>query len=250
VHRAGRRRTLWSLLRHPGMLTAEWVRGARLPYMPPLRGFLLANVISFLWASAAHNNTFTTTLATHLNATRHRAVAQRLMRERLAETIDVHRAKLGVAHIGAAQRDSIVADYARRFDQTSETQARPLLIALVPLFTIFVTAVSRWRRAHVLPDVVFATHATAWLLRCVWRRPGRCDAHSRLPRSRLRRRALLVPCAAVLHDVLFDTLNRCAEWVIRPIHVARPIPTLASDLRGEMRSCVLHTSGSRSRSSR
>jgi hypothetical protein len=67
------------------MLTAEWVRGARLPYMPPLRVFLLANVLFFLWGSAAHNNTFTTTLATHLNATRHRAVAQRLVRERLAE---------------------------------------------------------------------------------------------------------------------------------------------------------------------
>src|SRR5919107_6149533 len=44
-------RTLASLVRRPGELTSAYMRGVRLPFVPPLRLFLLVNLAYFLYAS-------------------------------------------------------------------------------------------------------------------------------------------------------------------------------------------------------
>lgn len=48
-------RTLAALLFRPGFLTAEFIRGRRARYLPPVRLYLVLSVVFFLWLDAAHN---------------------------------------------------------------------------------------------------------------------------------------------------------------------------------------------------
>ena len=44
-------RTVWLLVRHPGMLALEYLSGRRATYLPPLRLYLVASVVFFLIAA-------------------------------------------------------------------------------------------------------------------------------------------------------------------------------------------------------
>jgi hypothetical protein len=53
---------------------------------------------------------------------------------------------------------------APRFDRTSTTQAKSLVIVMVPVFALLVAPLEWRRRTHVVQDVVFALHAMAVML--------------------------------------------------------------------------------------
>src|SRR6185503_13383281 len=58
-------RTLKLLLLRPGELTAQFMRGARLPYLSPLQLFLALNLLFFVWSSAERFSILDTPLSVH-----------------------------------------------------------------------------------------------------------------------------------------------------------------------------------------
>jgi hypothetical protein len=139
--------TLSAFLRHPGQLTTDYLRGRRKPYIPPLQLFLLANLVFFLLHPIIGSNTLTTSLNTHLHYTWHQRLAQAMVAPRLEK------------------RALSVEAYGAIFDAASVTQARSLVILVVPVFSLAVMALYWRRRRTFLDHLVFATHFGAfWLL--------------------------------------------------------------------------------------
>lgn len=136
-------RSLVTLFRRPGALTVVHVRGERVRWVGPLRLFLLVNVVYFFLTTF---DTYSTPLRTHVARTEHRAVATRLVERRLAE------------------RRVTFAEYARTFDRATHTQARTLVIAMVPGFALAVGLVGWRRRRGWIHHAVFALHAMSAVL--------------------------------------------------------------------------------------
>jgi hypothetical protein len=139
--------TLRTLFSFPGRLTADYFRGKRKPYMAPLQLFLLANLIYFLLHPLIGSNTLTTGLNAHLHYSWHQGLARAMTAPRLAA------------------RAITVEAYATIFDAAAITQAKSLVILVVPIFSLAV-AVFYWRhrRSYVF-HLIFATHICAyWLL--------------------------------------------------------------------------------------
>lgn len=140
--------TLRTLLTRPGQLTADYLRGRRNPYLPPLQLFLIANLIFFLLHPLIGGyNTLTTDLDTHLHYMWHSAIARSLVEPRLATR--------------ALSADA----YATTFNPAAVTQAKTLVILLVPIFSLAVMALYWRHRRHCTAHIVFALHVCAfWLL--------------------------------------------------------------------------------------
>ena len=139
--------TLRYLLLRPGRLTADHLRGRRKPYIPPLELFLIANLVFFLLHPLIGSNTLTTSLNTQLHYTWHQGIAQALVTPRLAA------------------RALTAEAYAEIFDPAAVTQAKSLVILVVPFFTLAVMALYWRQRRHYAIHLVFSLHFCAfWLL--------------------------------------------------------------------------------------
>jgi hypothetical protein len=139
--------TLRTLLLHPGRISADYLRGKRKPYIPPLQLFLIGNLIFFLLHPLIGSNTLTTDLNTQLHYTWHGSVAQALVEPRLAA------------------RSLTVEAYAAVFDPAAVTQAKTLVILVVPMFSLAVMALYWRRRPKYVAHLVFSLHfCTFWLL--------------------------------------------------------------------------------------
>jgi hypothetical protein len=139
--------TLRFLLIRPGQLTADYLRGRRKPYIPPLELFLISNLIFFLLHPFIGSNTLTTDLNTQLHYTWHKAIAQTLVTPRLAT------------------RAISAEAYAAIFDPAAVTQAKSLVILVVPIFSLAVMALYWRRRRHYTAHLIFSLHFCAfWLL--------------------------------------------------------------------------------------
>lgn len=139
--------TLRCLLASPGRLTADYGRGRRKPYIPPLELFLIANLVFFLLHPWIGSNTLTTDLNTQLHYSWHHAIAQSLVDSRLAA------------------RHLTVDAYGVKFDAAAVTQAKSLVILVVPIFSLAVAALDWRQRRHYSIHGVFALHFGAfWLL--------------------------------------------------------------------------------------
>ncbi|MFI5337080.1 MAG: DUF3667 domain-containing protein [Opitutales bacterium] len=139
--------TLRYLLLRPGRLTADYVRGRRKPYIPPLELFLIGNLIFFLLHPLIGSNTLTTDLNTHLHYTWHQTIARSLVTPRLAV------------------RGMTADAYAAVFNPASVTQAKSLVILVVPIFALAVMALYGRQQRHYVVHLVFSLHfCTLWLL--------------------------------------------------------------------------------------
>jgi hypothetical protein len=138
-------RTLKTLLRKPGELTASFMRGVRVPYLPPLQCFLLFNLAFFLWSSAAHMRVLDTTLAIHMHDMSYSDMATRYVNARLARTHEP------------------LATFALRFDAVGSAQARSLVLVMVPLFTLVVALVTIRKRRPAVQHLVFGLHTYSFL---------------------------------------------------------------------------------------
>ena len=139
-------RTFWTLLRHPGALTAAYVRGERRRYLTPLGVFFSVNALFFVFATAHGFTGFTAPLNSHLHDFAHQALAQRLVGARLA------------------QRHTTLAAYATAFDAVAAGQSRTLLLALVPVFAACAAIATVPHRRPALQHVTFALHAVSVVL--------------------------------------------------------------------------------------
>src|SRR4051812_33223225 len=135
------------LLAAPGRLTADYLRGKRKPFIPPLQLFLLANLVFFLLHPVIGSNTLTTDLNTQLHYTWHHATVESFVAPRLA------------------LRGLTVEAYAAIFDPAAITLAKSLLILVVPVFSLAVMAFYWRQRRNLAAHLTFSLHFSAfWLL--------------------------------------------------------------------------------------
>lgn len=133
-------RTAKLLIAKPGALTAEYLRGARKPYVRPVRLFLLVNLVFFLVGDRTGFMPWTLELATK------RAAFAERVEERVRAT--------GVER----------AVFEQRFNQVASQQKRTVLLFLIPAFA-GVLALLYWRRHRsYVVHFVFATHFFAFVL--------------------------------------------------------------------------------------
>ena len=139
--------TLRSLLARPGRLTADYLRGRRKPYIPPLQIFLICNLIFFLLHPFIGSNTLTTDLNTQLHYTWHHALVEPLVAPRLAA------------------RAVTLEAYTVEFNSAAVTLAKTLVILVVPIFSLAVIALYGRQQRHYSAQLVFSLHFVAfWLL--------------------------------------------------------------------------------------
>lgn len=142
-------RSFRSLLLRPGHLTAEYVRGRHAPYLQPLQLFLLCNLFYFLVQPLTGVNTLTTPLSVHMAQLPYSPFAAELVRRQIAE------------------RGTSLAEYRVLFDATISSQAKTLVVLMVPLLAIALHAIFWRRRRYLVEHLVFATHFYAFFLLAV-----------------------------------------------------------------------------------
>lgn len=138
-------RTVRVLVKRPGELTAAFMRGARVPYLPPIQCFLIFNVALFFWSSAARVPILDTPLSAHLRGTPYSALATRLVNERIARTHEP------------------IGEFSARFDTASAAQARSFVAVMVPALALLVGLVAFRQRRPFVQHLVFSLHAFSFL---------------------------------------------------------------------------------------
>lgn len=137
-------RSFRALLLEPGRLTAEYLRGRRQPYLPPLQVFLLANLLFFgVLTTVGGFNTFTTMLRYQRDMPYGSVVR---------ELVDRHGAP------GTAE----AMVYERRFNEATPRYANSLVILIVPMFALVFKLLDR--RHYYVHHLIFALHFVAYLL--------------------------------------------------------------------------------------
>ena len=133
-------RSFYALLCRPGLLTAEYLTGRRKRYLKPLQVFVLCNVIFFFAQPLTGFNTLTTPLRVHLTALPHSRAVRDMVRE-------------------AVERKGVTLEqYRASFDATIQSQARTLVILMVPLLACALLPLYWRRRRYFVEHLVFATH--------------------------------------------------------------------------------------------
>lgn len=135
-------RTLITLFRRPGQLTRDYLIGRRLPYISPLRLYLLISVLFFF--IVPHTGLFRYRLAGYewlpvIGDAPQRMVAQEL--ERTGESYQ---------------------SYERRFNRELAAQRKTMMVFLVPMLALGMMPL--FRRRHYGEHLVFSTHYFAALL--------------------------------------------------------------------------------------
>jgi len=138
-------RSFWLLLRRPGLLTAEWARGRRTPYIAPLQLFLIANLVFFVVLSTLGGfSTFTTRLEYHGTQAGYGPIAARMIAERVTP---------GTPEAVA---------FAQEFDETTPRYANSMVIVMVPLLALVFKLLAR--RRPFVHHLTFAFHFMTFLL--------------------------------------------------------------------------------------
>lgn len=165
-------KSLRLLLLRPGFLSAEYARGARVPYMRPVQLFLVANLAFFLWSFVP---IFSTPLQIHIwsQGFPHRAVAEAWVRDAVAPEMDAaeFREILGAWWTGNAEAETLpvmtveaLRDLGARFNARAELQGRTLVVLMIPMFALWPGLLNFRRRPHAIEHLVFATHFMSFLL--------------------------------------------------------------------------------------
>lgn len=140
-------RTTKLLLLRPGQLTVEFMRGVRLRYMPPLQAFLLVNLVFFVWSAAAHFKVLDTSYRQHMQLSYRDGAHEVVMRR-----------------LGRTHEDSTA--FIQRFDAVGETQARSLVIVMIPAFALFAWLLTVEKKEYAVQHLVFSLHLYAFAL--IW----------------------------------------------------------------------------------
>ncbi|MGI8510595.1 MAG: DUF3667 domain-containing protein [Gemmatimonadaceae bacterium] len=141
-------RTIRALTTCPGELTNAYMTGHRKRYVGPLQLFLILNLIFFLIGSLGFEiNPFTTPLQiqTHASNFPYAEWAKQLVDQRLV-----------------TRRITLEA-YTAVFDHATATQAKSLVIVMVPVFAVWVGLVTLPRRRAFVQHLVFSLHTFTML---------------------------------------------------------------------------------------
>lgn len=131
-------RTLHALVRHPGLLTAEYFAGRKSRYMRPMALFIALNVAFFV--IQPHTGLFNWRYDTYTRIPAREA------------RMEATRASLGLSR----------ERFRERFDASLNAKKRSMLLVEIPLFALAVAAVHVRRRRPLAQHVVFSIHAYAF----------------------------------------------------------------------------------------
>lgn len=139
-------RSLKFLVVRPGYLTNEYMKGRRKPYLQPVQLFLVANLVFFLIQAFSVLSPLTTQLSVHMNDMPYSDRAKKIVGREITS------------------RHLTLEDYEARFDAKEETEAKTLVIVMVPCFAIAVALLFARRAAALIQHLIFAFHFYAFLL--------------------------------------------------------------------------------------
>ncbi len=138
-------RTLKALLTRPGLLTNEYLRGCRRPFMAPTQLFVVVNVLFALLIGYTGVSPFNTPLQAQFNN-------PPLIEAKKAAVAEA------IAHSGLT-----AAEYERRFNQTANLQSKTLIFVMIPAVAALSALLFGFRR-HYVEHLVLVTHLFAFLL--------------------------------------------------------------------------------------
>ncbi|HEX8386144.1 MAG TPA: DUF3667 domain-containing protein [Rubricoccaceae bacterium] len=138
-------RSLWSLLRRPGLMTADVLAGRRVRWAKPFQAFLIANVVYYVLASTVGLNTFETPMQYQLET---------FYGETVRAWSTAKAAALGVT----------AAEYAERFDALAHTLQKTLVVFFVPVLAAAFWALHPLRRRYALEHVTVGVHFASLIL--------------------------------------------------------------------------------------
>jgi len=137
---------LVALVSPPGQLTADWIRGRRVPYLAPLSLFLWTNVFFFVIQSITGLGILTWPLKIHLEDDSIAWATTWLLAQ--------HRPDLVAS----------TAAYENVFNALESVHAKSLVIVMIPAFAVAVAVLLVGRREPFRNPLTFATHFFAFTL--------------------------------------------------------------------------------------
>ncbi len=140
--------SLRALASPPGHLTADWVHGRRIPYLPPLTLFLWTNVAFFIVQSASGLGVLSFPLRVHLS--------QDLFGPLSARLLAFYRPGMGEAN----------STFQQVFDALESVHAKSLVILMVVAFALALRVVVLGRRIRFRECMSFALHLYTFAL--IW----------------------------------------------------------------------------------
>ncbi len=151
-------RSVWQLLRRPGGLSVDYLRGHRVRFMSPLRLFVFVSVVYFLSLTLLHElafpapppiqfNTFATPLATQLQGNNFYPdfAARQVVRKLRGD---------GIAY----------AELERRYDEKTVVLSKTLVFVLIPVIALLLAGCLFRKRRTISEHLVIATHFWAFTL--------------------------------------------------------------------------------------
>jgi hypothetical protein len=135
-------RTLVELFRRPGLLTAEYFAGRRLPYVRPFRVYLFISIVFFFIIPGT--GLFKYTLGEYEMLPFIGDTPSQMVRAELERTGETYEA------------------YEKRFNETLSGQRKTMMLFLVPMFAVGM--IPFFRRRRFGEHLVFSTHYFAVLL--------------------------------------------------------------------------------------
>lgn len=139
-------RTVWALIRTPGLLTREFITGRRGHYTKPLSLFLVLNLVFFV--IQPYTGLLRYNLANYIGTEDDRSDtrAAMMVRGKLARTGESWKA------------------YETRFNATLSAQKKSMLLFSVPISALAMLAVFARKRRYYVEHLVFSIHGYAFLL--------------------------------------------------------------------------------------
>lgn len=142
-------RTVGTLVRRPGALTAAYLAGARTRYLPPLRLFLVVNVVYFFAVLWTGDRMFTTPLTVYMRYWPFDLLLPELVGREIAA------------------RGTTFEEYAQLFNASLQSHASTLVITMVPLTALLFHLLYLRSRRYYVEHLVFSLHFLAAFL-LVW----------------------------------------------------------------------------------
>ncbi|HXT15766.1 MAG TPA: DUF3667 domain-containing protein [Gemmatimonadaceae bacterium] len=147
-----------TLLTKPGRLSTEYLHGDRHRYLPPLRVFLLCNVVYFIFATQYQSTVLTAPL---------RLQVGEMVYHNMTWPVLEHRYHLAPLRPGAKRADvakRIPPSLEARFDSATEELGKTILVVLIPVYALLFAAMFVGTRHYFVEHVVFATHYMSFFL--------------------------------------------------------------------------------------
>lgn len=132
-------RSFYWLIRRPGFLTAEYLRGHRRPYLKPIQLFFVINLLYFLSIGFSRYRTYESPMAAQLRNP-YRPVVEQMLDQRFGPDSETAR-----------------QDFELRFDQQNHVLAKAMLILIVPLLALIFWALypKRYYGEHLITALHF-----------------------------------------------------------------------------------------------